>query len=350
MAGTRARRRCARPTHPRPFLAQRDERGEARLIRPARRTGFTILEILIALVVLGVSVMGVLALLVTSTKVASEVVEDTFAATLARSIFESARIAARERSFSVNVTGGGGAPRVVRGFVLTERGMSNAVPFPGDPLTAAPSAFLPPPLPTSPDDVAKLDGPTGLRSSDMTIFLPTDPPGMTGANSSFVFPRPNTAATDNAGLGANNVRVDGAVEKHGNLIPYLVTRTYQLAHHKDAPLLTGAAAQALPKEAADQYSFVIITRQARVPKLITIVPQTAPEPPKAEPYADWQSQDFVPNTVDAPANSTELSDGLYYLEVQVFRNFAPQPDPLVPEPNHMPLAKGRFVGLLAVGP
>jgi type II secretory pathway pseudopilin PulG len=299
-------------------------------VRLSRRAGFTILEILIALVVLGVSVLGVLALLVTSTKVAGEVVEDTFASTLARSIYESARIAARERGFAVTEPDPPNPDRVVRGFVLTERGMSNTVPAPGQPLSGG--NFTPPALPAGPGDTAAL---APLRASDFTIFLPNDRDGTTGpagGNAVFVFPRPNGAATDNAGRGANNARTDGAVDQRGQVIPLLVTRTYQLSHHPGSPLITGP--QTLSKEAADQYSFIIAVRQTRVPRLVDA----------AGKAPTWQDVDFVPDL--SVAGSTELSNGLYYFEVQVFRNFTADPT----DPDHMPLPKGRFMGLLAVGP
>lgn len=287
-----------------------------------RRLGFTILEILIALVVLGVSVLGVLALLVTSTKVAGEVVEDTFAATLARSTFEAARVAARERGFAVNEGG-----RVIRGFVLTERGMSNTVPAPGASLAAAPANFVPPTLPTGPNDTAALGG---LRASDFTIFLPNTPTNVTGnTNAVFVFPRPNGAAADNAFPGADNTLTPPLVNARGAPVPLDVKRTYQLSHHAGASAMTGDIA--VSREAADQYSFAIVVRQARVPSLSDASDPTKPP--------DWQALNFVPDRV-------ELSDGLYYFQIDVYRNFDPDPTAV----DHLPTPKGRFVGLLAVGP
>jgi type II secretory pathway pseudopilin PulG len=288
-----------------------------------RRLGFTILEILIALVVLGVSVLGVLALLVTSTKVAGEVVEDTFAATLARSTYEAARVAARERGFAVTE-----GTRVIRGFVLTERGMSNTVPAPGASLAAAPANFVPPPLPTGPADTAAL---TALRASDFTIFLPNTPAGTTGSNTNavFVFPRPNGAATDNVAPGVDNTLTPPLVNARGTPVPLDVKRTYQLAHHAGAAPVTGAVQ--LSREAADQYSFAIIVRQAKVPSLMDATDPTKPP--------DWQAMNFVPDRV-------ELSDGLYYLQIDVYRNFDPNPEAV----DHLPTPKGRFMGLLAVGP
>ena len=82
-----------------------------------RRLGFTLVEILISLVVLLVAIAGILSLLVASTRQAGEVVEDTYAATLARSVFEAVRVGVRERSFAIDRGDG----VIVRGFVLDVR-------------------------------------------------------------------------------------------------------------------------------------------------------------------------------------------------------------------------------------
>lgn len=282
---------------------------------PRGSAGFTILEILIALVVLAVSLLGVLGLLITTTKVAGGVVEDAFAATLARSVYESARLAARERPFAV-IEG----TSTVRGFVMNERGMSNRVPAPGE-VPAPATTFVPPALPTSPTDTTGL---TALRQSDFAIFLPTRP--TTGLDSTFVFPRPTGAADGNTNK-RDDVLTPPVPNARGVSVNLDVRRVYALSHVPDAPLITGDVP--VSREAADQYSYALVVRLARVPTLL--------DPSGTPP--DWAGLNFVPNTLDT-------SDGLYLLEVHVFRNFDPDPVGL----QHLPVAKGRFAGLLAVGP
>src|SRR5438105_4394761 len=64
-----------------------------------RSKGFTLIEILISLVIVSVGLIGIMALLSHSLKEAGEIVEDTFASTTARSVYEALREGARNRSF-----------------------------------------------------------------------------------------------------------------------------------------------------------------------------------------------------------------------------------------------------------
>jgi prepilin-type N-terminal cleavage/methylation domain-containing protein len=283
-----------------------------------RRHGFTILEILIALVVLGISLLGVLALLVGTTKVAGEVVEDRLAATLARSVHDAMRIAARERSFAV-VEG----DRVRRGFVLAERGMSNVVPTPGAASPAEAPTFTPPPLPAGPADTGAL---AAMRASDFTIFLPSRP--TTGEPSTFVFPRPRGAAIGNADGGDDDRHATPVSNARGVPITYRIARVYPMSHVA-APPLTGDDAR--PVDALDAYSFAIIVRLAGSVRV-----DYPPQPPPGDESV-WPGKAFQP---DEP----EVADGLYQVEVQVFRGFDPDPE----QAAHLP--RGRFGALLAVGP
>src|SRR4051794_22297234 len=74
-----------------------------------RKEGFTLVEILITIVIVTVGLFGVLALLTSALKVSGDVVETSFATTLARSVYESVREGARNRAFIYKdtTTGGG---------------------------------------------------------------------------------------------------------------------------------------------------------------------------------------------------------------------------------------------------
>src|SRR5437879_7013508 len=83
--------------------------------------GFTLIEILISLVIVSVGLIGIMALLSHSLKEAGEIVEDTFASTTARSVYEALREGARNRSFIVREATP--VPHYVRGFVWMHDGI-----------------------------------------------------------------------------------------------------------------------------------------------------------------------------------------------------------------------------------
>lgn len=277
-----------------------------------RRAGFTVIEILVAIVVLGLAFVGILGLLVASTRQAGQVVEDTFASTLARSVYDSVRAGVRDYSFAVN---DGGV--TIRGFLLnlhTEDGGGAALPA----------------LPGSPDDTAAL---TALRGSDQVIFLPP-PPGSGGTSGGggptppemiFVFPRPGGVG-ENGGLGTDNFNASGTVTDWGTA-NLTVTRTYQLDDGT-----AGTTGVALPDNAG-QYSFTIAVQRAAAPPLY--VGSDA-----ADTAGHWTGEDHIPKAAVA------ATSGLYEIRVQVYRNFDPSED----SPNHYPVRGGDYVGLIAVGP
>ena len=285
----------------------------------ARSAGFTIIEILVAIVVLGLAFVGILGLLVASTRQAGQVVEDTFAASLARSVHDAIRVGVRDHSFAVNdgTWGTPAQPKVVRGFILIHEGVDDQTPLL--------------PLPGSPDDVAAL-GP--LRGSDQTIFVPLgSPPGSTGggAEEIFVFPRPNGAATDNAGSGVDNYLANPTQavnwDEEGT-VPLDIKRTYALPPD---PYVTGAVTGPTGQaDSSSQYSFAVVMQRAAAPPITDNT--GAPLP--------WSSLN------NQPPGPVARVDGLYEFRILVFRNFEVDVDAR----GHRPVQGGEYIGLIAIGP
>lgn len=280
--------------------------------RGPRAAGFTLLEILIALVVLAVAILGVLGLLVGTTKVAGEVVAETYGMATARSAYDAIRLAGRDRAFAVEE-----GAALVRGFVLVERGVSNTVRAPGD--TTPPDATPPPPLPTGIKDAAAL---AALRASDHVVLLPRRP--TTGPASTYVFPRPGGAAADNGGL-VDNALAAPIEAADGTQLTLDVKRVYPLALPPTAPVTGDRPAS---REMADQYGWALAIRCARAPVVSN---------PASTEALDWKAKGFLPD-------SSEVVDGLYEVRVMVFRNF--DPDPAIR--GHVPVV--TFAGLVAVTP
>jgi len=276
-----------------------------------RVAGFTIIEILISIVVVSLALVGILALLAASTKVAGEVVEDSYAATLARSVYESVREGARKRTFAVYQNPADKIP--VRGFLFIHEGVKDDGFSPAD-LTNC----KPPLLPAGPNDTAQL---ASLQRSDFAIFLPPDPAaGGTGGNERYmVYPRPVASralvAAQNQSFTDNWFTPPHA--GHATPVYYDVQRVYSLAD-RAVPVTTGP--QPLSFDQADQYSFTVAIRRAQAPVL--------------------NSNDTLPQQADG----WKRTNGLYEVEVSIYRNF----DPRETSRNHAALPGGRFVELISV--
>jgi type II secretory pathway pseudopilin PulG len=272
------------------------------------RARYTLIEILISILVLGVAVVGLLSLLIAANRQAGEVVEDSFAATLARSVYESVRVSVREFSFSVDEDG-----HRYRGFVLVHDGVV-------DPGATAPAR---PALPANSRDVASL---VGLRGSNRIVFLPPAPAG-DDFDSAYVFPRPggpgDNGFDNGAGkpLGKDNT-LDDAVATDWGTATVDIQQVYSLS--------SGAEASVAP-DASEQYSYALVIRRAEAPALLD--GDGAP--------LEWQEPElnYLPRGYDR-------TDGLYEVRVLVFRNFVAA----LQTKQHFPVEGGDYVGLVALGP
>jgi prepilin-type N-terminal cleavage/methylation domain-containing protein len=302
----------------------RDEPHVSAATHPRAR-GFTLIEILISVVIISIGLIGILALLTTALKTSGEVVEDSVAASLARSVYEALRSGAQQRSFAVTDASG----NLNRGFEFVHQGVADG------------TNYTPPLLPTSSTDTAGL---SALQQSDFAIFLPPPPlPGASGATIEkiFVFPRPDGAgpggAQNSSGIAQDNTNnQDNSFNPphagySGNVVVLDVRRVYQMSNRPNA-----TPAGVLPV-ATDQYGFAISVRRslgANVSNLAT---------GGALPWAT-ASGTLDPNAY--PPSIYSYTDGIYQVEVLVYRNFDPNPM----SRTHDPVAGGKFTGLIAIGP
>jgi prepilin-type N-terminal cleavage/methylation domain-containing protein len=311
--------------------------GSSVRVRRSRR-GFTLIEILIALVIVSVGLVGIMALLSHSLREAGTIVEDSVAATCARTVYEALREGSRNRSFIVKEDTP--TPHFVRGFTWVCDGVE---------LSGSPN---PPALPTA----LEADGTTAagmataaslalLRASDAAIFLPDDPgPGATGVNEPvFIYPRPGGATTENAYPPKSDwLPAAPVVFGHdGQVLQLDIERVFNLNNH---------FGNAAPNDTVAQYSFAITVRRSVVPQLVDANGLALAWAPGGTIGATF------PPRLPPSAQPAYYQNGLYTIEVLVFRNFTPFPtqpasltDPGWQARTHEAVPGGRFVGLLAVG-
>lgn len=91
-----------------------------------RRRGFTIIEILIAIVILVLGITGIVALFPTAINAGNKTVEDTYAATVCQSVVDAVTVGLRESRYTYQIT----TPitRTWRYFVFDHDGVVDAIP------------------------------------------------------------------------------------------------------------------------------------------------------------------------------------------------------------------------------
>jgi prepilin-type N-terminal cleavage/methylation domain-containing protein len=276
---------------------------------PIRRgRGFTILEILIAVVVISVGLIGVLGLLGQSLKRSGKTVEEGFAMTLGRSIMAALRDGSRERAFMVDDPS---TPKPIKGFVWLHIGLDTQ------------DKNGPPSLPTSPSDTGSL---TALRKSDYVVFLPGKP--ATGPEPIFVFPRPASDPTSENTSGADDWLAPAAAPPNGDLN---VSRVFRIPPPDGLDTRT-------PADSSVQYGFAVSIQRAKTPNLVDA---------SDNPITFANTTTFVMDTSVFPPllpSDSSFQDGLYTIEVMIFRNF----ETSITAPSHKPIQ--RYRGLLALGP
>ncbi len=315
------------------------------------------IEVLIALVIVGIGMVGLLSLLTTSLKASSDIVEDSFAATLARSVYESVRESAHKRPFMVK-----NGAKYVKGFVFLHDGVKD---LPTTQLNQSRPPMVPVTFDTNvPDVVTKIDE---LRKSDYAIFLPNQPTAATGGTTGggggsavpgedvFVYPRPTGADPENGQLngtgpgdlpGKSNFLDTPQKGYAGEIVYYDVQRTYQLKARTPSEVATGTNMYNTPPEVADQYSFALLVRRSVMPAL-TDNADDGRTPIGWAANGDFLPGKFPPRMPDATFPlERRANDGLYQVEVWVYRNFEKEPA----SRHHYPVRGGRLVGLVALGP
>ncbi len=278
--------------------------------------GFTLIEVLIAIFVITIGIIAAFGLLIPSLRVAGAGVENTFAATLAQSVYEALRNGVQTRSFLINENGNN-----VRGFLLIHPGVLDL-----------PANVNPPPLPApgTPNGGTAADL-VALRASDFAIFVPNQPNA--GLEPRFVFPRPTTATAENAWPGTDDFLPSGTAGFGGEQVQLNVQRVYQLAN-AHLPLTPAQQNAGMVPEASDQYGFAVVVNRSIVPGLLA--------------GTVWFNNGVpIPGVFPpgGPGRDT-VANGLFQVEVLVYRNF----DKSVTNRFHEPVPGGRFIGLLALGP
>lgn len=316
--------------------------------------GLTLVEILIAIVIVSVGIIGILALVTATLKSSGVIIESSFASTIGRSVYESLRMGARQRSFIVPQ-----GTKYYRGFCFVHDGVLDTIS--GTPTFAPPIA----PQPANPDATLW----DGLLRSDFAVFLPSAPPtgGTGGGNGEkiFVYPRPTASkadgTVDDTQTKAENQGEtdDSFTTPHagygGNSVVYDIRRIYNLRNRPaSGATATGVTPTLAQGDAADQYGFAFTVRRAVAPLLYD--PATNAGQPFMASNGALDKAMYPPGAqVGGVTDPTRVVyvDGLYQVEVMVFRNFeqfaksGAGSDPHEMQRTHEPV--GRFIGLIAIG-
>jgi prepilin-type N-terminal cleavage/methylation domain-containing protein len=281
-----------------------------------RAGGFTLIEVLIAIVVLGIGILGVLALHTATVTVSSTATNEAFVSNLARSVDAAVHEGATQRAFVLQE-----GTSLVRGFILRHDGVAR-----GSPPTLPPHGIFVDDATWPPYQQALPQ----LASADDVIFLPTAPASATVPEPTFVYPRPTGAAAENPSVAGTTLKpgrddwLTTGVPGHDGLVYLDVERTYALPYQNPPPQ---------PVEASRLFSFAIVIRRAAAPTL-------------GAPPAPIDSFQFAPGDPGPGSYPTTgaRADGLYEVQILVYRAFDPAPL----SANHTEVA--RFVSLLALGP
>lgn len=192
----------------------------------SRERGFTIIEILIAMVVLSLGLVGILGVFPAGIKKTAEIVEDSNAAIIAESVQNSVELALQ----SARIDDGAD-----RGFVYLGEGVDALMDEKGHIL---------------PVDITTLDGtPASInKAADYWVKLPYD------NGETYLYPRENPASYE---VGPYTAK---------NLPP--VTRVFpcgaQVAKDAKDPALTPAERDEANKDPFSQYSYAFLVREAKV--------------------------------------------------------------------------------------
>lgn len=227
------------------------------VLRSARRAGFTILEILIAIVVLVLGITGIIALFPTAIESGNKTVEDSYAAAITQSVVDALTVGVRESRYTTLPLGG----RVYTYFVFNHDGVLDQPPL-------SPHTFD-----AAPPDPGKKQGSMWRR--DFCVVLPqpiideSSAPNTNSANEpNFMYPVPSyvrdteqeSVKETDPGL---NQRAPGRLSSFGSLVDNLhpgflrpataggqmvpwVSRVFELGRYRDPPDSSDPSYTALP--------------------------------------------------------------------------------------------------------
>jgi prepilin-type N-terminal cleavage/methylation domain-containing protein len=151
--------------------------------RPSpRRRGFTILEILIAIVVLVLGITGIIALFPTAIESGNKTIEDSYASAITQSVVDALTVGLRESRYQYRVPGTG---KTYTYFVFNHDGVVDGPPVQGG--QVKPEGYA---------DYANTKGTWNLFSRDWCIVLPectgSEPNVQSSREPIFLYPTPRS--------------------------------------------------------------------------------------------------------------------------------------------------------------
>ncbi len=312
------------------------------VLRSARRAGFTILEILIAIVVLVLGITGIIALFPTAIESGNKTVEDSYAAAITQSVVDALTVGVRESRYNTLPQGG----RVYTYFVLNHDGVLDQAP-------------------TEPNNFERMlpgQKQGSLWRRDYCVILPqsradeTSAPNLVAANEpNFMYPVPSYVLETEpeptkegdpglnqrapARLGSFGSLVDNLdpgflrpATSGGQMVPW-VSRVYQLGRYRDPPESSDPAYTPLPIGPGGVQLVKGDIRMEYRGEAISMGGTTKAETIAVDPYPTYSFaftlQRARVDTAGAPGGGPDgqltgqdaYSNSLYTLRVMIFKNF-----------------------------
>lgn len=309
------------------------------LQRSARRAGFTILEILIAIVVLVLGITGIIALFPTAIESGNKTVEDSYAAAITQSVVDSLTVGVRESRYTTSQGG-----RVYTYFVFNHDGVLDQAP-------------------TMPHQFNQVTTGAGQKQGamwrrDYCVILPqataADPNTQVGREPNFMYPVPSYVLdTDTEGLKDGdpglNQRQPARLSSFGNLVDNLdtgflrpatsggqtpwISRVYQLGRYREPPESSDPSYTPLPLGPGGVQMVKGDIRLEYRGEAISLGGTTKAETIAVDPYPSYSfaftlqraridTSGATAGTPDGRVTGTDqFSNSLYTLRVMIFKNF-----------------------------
>jgi hypothetical protein len=256
--------------------------------RHSRESGFTLMEILIAMTVLMIGLLPMLAVFKTALNNLNRAIEDTYSASIAQSVFDAIRLGLKD----MKVEHDPGTPSEWKFFILDHDGVKDLEDDRGGNLLK---------------DFSSAANRSQLLTRDYVIVLPSRASEGAGTEVSKAFLYPRRNANDNASrkpVEYVTSQITGADGKTHESKKVKVEAVYALGKKlkekkdEDGKDKDAARLKVEENDPYGQYSFAFTIRKSKAPN---------------------------PAAPTSNARTQELLDGLYEVVVRVYRNFNPDP-------------------------